>query len=79
MPEPKPEPGIEKVTDDKEPKLLGKTVKSLNLLYLCSLGRLMAMLSDRNQSTGILGNACRIYIDATFMGVIYRFVNAILF
>ncbi|XP_060584360.1 ribonucleoprotein PTB-binding 2-like [Ruditapes philippinarum] len=43
------------VTDVDAPKLLEKSVYELNMVYLCSLGRLMAMLSEKTQSRGILG------------------------
>ncbi|XP_060577616.1 uncharacterized protein LOC132734784 isoform X2 [Ruditapes philippinarum] len=45
------------VTDVDAPKLLEKSVYELNMVYLCSLGRLMAMLSEKTQSRGILGSA----------------------
>lgn len=42
-------------SDESTPQLLGKPVHELNMVYLCSFGRLMAMLSEKSQSMGILG------------------------
>ena len=54
MPQDKPE-FQRPATDANAPKLLGKCVYELNMVYLCSLGRLMAMLSEKTQTRGILG------------------------
>ncbi|XP_053394791.1 ribonucleoprotein PTB-binding 1-like isoform X2 [Mercenaria mercenaria] len=56
MPQDKPE-FHKPSADETTPKLLGKPVYEFNMVYLCSLGRLMAMLSEKTQSMGILGNA----------------------
>lgn len=56
MPPEKPE-FLKSSSDESSPKLLGKPVHELNMVYLCSFGRLMAMLSEKNQSMGILGSA----------------------
>lgn len=41
--------------DSDVPKLLGRPIGTLNMIYLCSLGRMMAMMSEKNQNIGILG------------------------
>ncbi|KAL4237060.1 Ribonucleoprotein PTB-binding 2 [Mactra antiquata] len=44
-------------SNENVPKLLGKPVQDFNLVFLCSFGRLMSMLTEKTQTMGILGNA----------------------
>jgi len=47
---------MEAKADDWSNKLLGRPMSSLNLVHVCSLGRLMAMMSEKSQNMGILGS-----------------------